>query len=1465
MAIKGHVDRWSDNEISGWLWDPGSPEKQVDFRLVSRGVELANGRADLPREDLRQAGIGEGRHAFHLKLHPFAGFYPKEGACFCFGGHSMDVSDFTSEASEIVGGQHAAADRTTLYYYPDYSPTNYYQVGLYGEAPPSARVRAGSIHEALEYLTTAAEVERVAFHLHWTTPVLAPSLHEGDALARKEGFTSALRAFVRMGGVFYWTIHNLYPHDAKHTAVERDLCRELASIATKILVHNQTSVGLVAKAYGVDASKIHLLPHGNYEPVIEAEDRELSRQRIRRQYGIGDDDFVFTFMGQLRPYKGIDDLLESFAELRKRTPGRKIWLLVAGKPVHPVPPGRYARLARVLPQVIVNEGFLDGDDFNDHLFAADVVVCPYRNILTSGSILHALSAGLPVVAPDIPQVAELVASGTNGQLFGRDVSLTEAMHRAMAGVDGDLLEAATCRESVDRFRWPEISRAFFRIVEGDEAFTWSDDGHHSLRVRAAAKASDTVCIVVNYEHLEDVSRLVASLHDLEDPPDVIVVDSGSPGLHERAFLQLSPRVAVVRVGRNVGYAASVNIGVRHARQNGYEYVCVINPDMVAFPGSIRALREHVRGEAVLASGMIYNDLDQKSIWYSGGRVQLKGMVRIGHDRDEFTGGRQTEYLSGACIFGALSTFEKVGEWPEDYFLYFEETDWCQRARSVGIRLEVVAASRFAHLKRSTLGGLPQPYYLYYYIRNALVFGARHSKVPATSRLHHLQASFIDPWIERLEKRHPRISAAARHLVARAVEDGLAGRSGQVDGVAWDGLQLVEQARGHLELVRNGTVRGWVAGHRECMLRMLWDGRSRGVFVASSEAADLPILQDGMARRFVVPLPATAGMLEAQRWPGGETLFGGIAEIEPAENDFAARVDGVALGRLSGWAGERNNGQTTQVDVFIDDVPYASVTGTKFRKDLRHAAIRDGFAGFSVLLDKEVLSRREIKVALRLPGSPEKLDEREIRLPARAVGLAELGSTADFLRWSIRHGEATAEMEGFYALREGMLADVSAAVVRRAEAASPAGKITVVMPAYNREATIARSLESVLAQTHDDWELLLVDDGSTDATLTVVHGILEGLAASVKPRVTVIALEDNRGVSAARNEGLARATGDYVAYLDSDNTWHPSYLKTMLHALERSGRRSAYCGQDIYYCDGERDLLYAARLHPFCISALESRNFVDLNAFFHAREHTGSQLRFNTSMQRLVDWEFIVRLVRSCPPAVVPAFLSRYDFNKAANQITATVDFTQNVKALRGTVGVSEGPATGAPGFELDVANCVEGPDAALLLEQFSGAMAGGGIHAIHPDEGPRPGVPTLVMFRGARIPPGSLQQMRGRLDESNAAIVTGRLLADSGVARKSGLASFAGVLECDLNLFALAAAFDDVSVRETAGTLRATRSAGIGYALLAPGIWEDVHRKAGEWQCTPQQALDRISAAYSNCGEPAVLFDPAAVAYDAQA
>ena len=109
------------------------------------------------------------------------------------------------------------------------------------------------------------------------------------------------------------------------------------------------------------------------------------------------------------------------------------------------------------------------------------------------------------------------------------------------------------------------------------------------------------------------------------------------------------------------------------------------------------------------------------------------------------------------------------------------------------------------------------------------------------------------------------------------------------------------------------------------------------------------------------------------------------------------------------------------------------------------------------------------------------------------------------------------------------------------------RVSVVTPVWNAAATLAETVASVRAQSVEDWEMLLVDDGSADGS----RALAEALAAD-EPRLRVMGWRDNRGPAAARNAGIRAARGRYIAFLDSDDRWRPEKLARQLAVMEDEG-------------------------------------------------------------------------------------------------------------------------------------------------------------------------------------------------------------------------------------------------------------------------------------------------------------------------
>lgn len=115
-----------------------------------------------------------------------------------------------------------------------------------------------------------------------------------------------------------------------------------------------------------------------------------------------------------------------------------------------------------------------------------------------------------------------------------------------------------------------------------------------------------------------------------------------------------------------------------------------------------------------------------------------------------------------------------------------------------------------------------------------------------------------------------------------------------------------------------------------------------------------------------------------------------------------------------------------------------------------------------------------------------------------------------------------------------------------------------MPLYHAEKYVAEAIRSVQAQTCGDWELLVIDDGSQDGSLKIVQDLAKG-----DPRITVHANPQNMGVARTRNRGLELASGDWIAFLDSDDLWRADKLEKQLRLADRTGAQMIYTSYTLF--------------------------------------------------------------------------------------------------------------------------------------------------------------------------------------------------------------------------------------------------------------------------------------------------------------
>lgn len=232
-------------------------------------------------------------------------------------------------------------------------------------------------------------------HLHWPHRYLAPRY--GSASLARWVTTFELRLLRLLGVRIVWTIHNIGAHDGGRNEDELRGQVAIASIAHAIICHCEAARTLAADAWGLDAatrSRMHVIPHGNYKGVYP---KTYDRATAREELGLEPDDQVFLFLGRIRPYKGVLELIRTFRTIERQG----VRLVVAGQVERRALTEMLRGAAKGDSRIILRPGRVKDKRMQLFLRAADAMVLPYRDVLTSGSAVLGMTFGLPIVAPRI--------------------------------------------------------------------------------------------------------------------------------------------------------------------------------------------------------------------------------------------------------------------------------------------------------------------------------------------------------------------------------------------------------------------------------------------------------------------------------------------------------------------------------------------------------------------------------------------------------------------------------------------------------------------------------------------------------------------------------------------------------------------------------------------------------------------------------------------------------------------------------------------------------------------------------------------------------------------------------------------------------------------------------------------------------------------------------------------------------
>jgi beta-1,4-mannosyltransferase len=298
-------------------------------------------------------------------------------------------------------------------------------------------------------------------HLHW------PSFLYYDQKSYPRSLVLLIRFVVlslmsRMRGVrIVWTAHNLYPHDGGSSIWMHRFGRWfVVRIADCIYVHGRTAAKIVKSEFGLHDGALRIIPHGHW---IGSYPNDINREDARERLGLSGSNHIFLFMGLCKPYKGLENLIDSVATLPQGTT-----LVIAGK----FPSQEYQTKITALAEragpsrVAVFPGFIADDQLQVFLNAADTVVLPYREILTSGVTMLAMSYGRPVVAPRLGSLIDVV-NDRSGVLYEMDEpnGLAQALLQAQATE----FDSAEIMQHVSTFTWDSAADTLIKEHQKQEA------------------------------------------------------------------------------------------------------------------------------------------------------------------------------------------------------------------------------------------------------------------------------------------------------------------------------------------------------------------------------------------------------------------------------------------------------------------------------------------------------------------------------------------------------------------------------------------------------------------------------------------------------------------------------------------------------------------------------------------------------------------------------------------------------------------------------------------------------------------------------------------------------------------------------------------------------------------------------------------------------------------------------------
>lgn len=272
-------------------------------------------------------------------------------------------------------------------------------------------------------------------------------------------------------------------------------------------------------------------------------------------------------------------------------------------------------------------------------------------------------------------------------------------------------------------------------------------------------------IILNWNGKKDTLECLDSLGELRSmnyESRIVVVDNGSDDGSVEVIHKDYPEVILLENKENLGFAEGNNVGIRYALENGADYVILLNNDTLVDKNLVNELLKVMESDSQtgVLSPKIYfapgfefhKDRYQenergKVIWYAGGEMDWQNILGShrgvdGVDNGQYNHEEQTDYATGCCMMVKREIFEKVGLLDKKYYLYYEDVDFCERAKRCGYKVAYVPKAIVWHKNAGSSGKPGSPVHEYYQTRNRLLFGFRYASFRSKLALFRESLKFL---------------------------------------------------------------------------------------------------------------------------------------------------------------------------------------------------------------------------------------------------------------------------------------------------------------------------------------------------------------------------------------------------------------------------------------------------------------------------------------------------------------------------------------------------------------------------------------------------------------------------------------------------------------------------------------------------------------------------------------------------